>query len=344
MAKRTTSDFKTLSHNIKQKNFVPVYLLQGDEPYYIDQITKLLEDEVLQPHEKSFNFSILYGKDVNMREVIMAAKRYPMMSERQLIIVKEAQNIRKESWDDLIPYLENPLHSTLLVFALKNKKLDQRTKVYKLLNSFSVFNSDKLYENEIPNWIQSYLKEKNLMIDEVASQLISDFLGSDLAKIASAIDTMLINIPPQVKLINSKHIEEHIGINKDFTPFELTKALSTGDFKKAIQVVTYLGNNDSSKGNLLMILATLNGFFSKVLMFHDVAHKTPKDQAVYLGVSPFFVRDYKQAATRFSRDQVAHIMGLLKYFDLASKGVLATSADSGAQMRDLVIKIFNSKG
>jgi DNA polymerase-3 subunit delta len=316
--------------------------LQGEEPYYIDGICDLIEKYALKPEEKSFNQTVLYGKDANPKEIVMAAKRYPMMAERQVILVKEAQNIKKDLWESFINYLENPLKSTVLVFAYKSKKPDQRTKVAKLFQKYVTFNSDRLYDNQIPGWIERYIKNtKGLSIDIAASQMIADFLGNDLSKITNEIDKMLIQLPKEVQIINSKHVEESIGISKDFNVFELQKALSKGDFHKSIQIVNYLGANDSGKGNMIMVMTSLNQFFTKLLIFSEVRNKSPREQASALGIHEFFLNDYKFAANQFSTEKAEHCIDLIKYYDLKSKGVGATSADSSQLMRELILKIFN---
>lgn len=340
MAKNSPLEFERLSQAIHAGEFSPVYLLQGEESFYIDAISKLLEDCVIKPEEKSFNYSVYYGKDVSVKDIIMAAKRFPMMAKHQLIIIKEAQAIKKEHWEQLIPYLEKPLPSTVLVLNYKDKKMDQRTKISKLFLKYTVFNSEKLYDNQIPGWITSYIKKKGKHIDQQAAQLIADFLGNDLSKIANEVDKMFDQIPKEVQLVNTKHVEDSIGISKEFNPFELTKALAEKKFNKAIQIVNYLGENDSSKGNFIIVIATLSNFFQKLMIFHSLGTINPRDKAAAIGVNEFFLNEYNVAASTFSPDKVAKIIGLLKYFDLKSKGHEYTNASSIQLLREIVLRIF----
>jgi len=339
MSKNSLLDFERLANTVKVREFSPVYLLQGEEPYYIDSLTDLIENTVLTPEEKSFNQTILYGKEINVKDIIMAAKRYPMMSEHQLIIVKEAQNIKKDQWDDFINYLENPLKSTILVINFKAKKLDQRTRVSKLFQKYVVFNSDKLYDNQVAGWIDSYIRKKDKNIDTKAAQLIAEYLGSDLSKVANEIDKMLIQIPKEVQLINTKHVEENIGISKDFNVFELQKAIGQKNFNKSIQIINYFAS-DPNKNPLLLTISNLFSYFNKVILLHESKNIAPREQAMRLGVSEYFLSDYKLASSNFSKERLEHIIAILKYYDLKSKGVGGNSTPEGELMREMVIRIF----
>jgi DNA polymerase III subunit delta len=340
MSKDSTSDFERLVQKIKAREYTPVYLLQGEEPYYIDQLTHILEQTVLKPEEKSFNLTTFYGKDTTVRDIIMAAKRYPMMSTYQLIIVKEAQNLRKDQLDLFIPYLENPLKSTILVLNFKAKKIDQRTKVAKTFKNHTIFNSDRLYDNQIPSWVDRHIRTLGKHIEPQASQMIADFLGNNLQTISNEIGKMMVQVPEHVQIISTKHVEESIGINREFNVFELQKAIGENKFGKAIQIVTFLGENDASKGNFIAVISSLTHFFQKLLLYHQSKNSSPKEISTLLGVHEFFIKEYRAASQHFDIKKIEKAIGLLRYFDLKSKGVGATKADSSELMRELVFKIL----
>ncbi|MCO6495675.1 MAG: DNA polymerase III subunit delta [Bacteroidetes bacterium] len=330
-----------LANQVKIREFSPVYFLQGEETYYIDKLSSLIEETVLKPEEKGFNQSVLYGKDVKVKDIIMAAKRYPMGSEYQVIIVKEAQNLHKDQLDDFISYLENPLKSTILVINYKNKKIDQRTKVGKLFQKYAFMNCDRMYDNQVPMWIENYIKSKGLTIQSQAAMLIAEYLGNDLSKIENEIEKMLIQLPKEVQIINTKHIEENIGISKDFNVFELQKAIGENNYNKSIQIINYFAN-DPAKNPLLLTISNLFSYFNKILLFHEFKHLSPQELASKLGIHHFFLTEYKIAAANYGVERIDNILSLLKYYDLKSKGVGGNYTSEGDLMRELVIRIFSS--
>ncbi|MCK9480689.1 MAG: DNA polymerase III subunit delta [Bacteroidia bacterium] len=339
MAKNTEEDFKLLSNSIKNREFQPVYFLSGDEPYYIEKISDLIEETVLTPTEKQFNQTIMYGKEVKVKDIVMAAKRYPMMAEYQVIIVKEAQNLPKNQMDDFVPYLENPLKSTILVLNYKIDKLDQRTKVAKLFLKYGFFKSEKLYENKIPGWIEKYIRSLDKAIDSQASLLIAEYLGNDLGKIANEIDKMLLQLPKEVQLINTKHVEENIGISKDFNVFELQKAIGSNNFNKSIQIINYLANNPT-QNPFIVIIGNLFSYFKKILLYHEFKTLDARSLASKLGIHEFILTEYRMAAANFSSEKVEQVFAILKYYDLKSKGVGGNATPTGEMMREMVLKIF----
>jgi DNA polymerase-3 subunit delta len=283
--------------DIKQRKFQPVYFLHGDESFYIDLIADELEKTVLTEAEKGFNQTILYGKETDLVTLLSAAKRFPMMSEFQLVIVKEAQNIKfgkedKKDQDPFAAYLENPLRSTVLVFCHKYGSLDKRLKVAKLIDKHGVlFESKKLYDNQIADWVQKYVHSLNLKIEPKAAALIPEFLGNDLSKINNELEKLQI-ILPKSSTISPKDIEENIGFSKDFNNFELLKALGARNQLKAFQIVQYFAENQKANP-IVVTTSTVFGFYVKLLKYHGTKDKNPKNVAAVLGVSSFcFLLDF----------------------------------------------------
>src|SRR5690606_3267470 len=265
MANSVTSRFEQILGDIHKRKLTPLYFLEGEETYYLDEIVKAIEETVLKPEEKSFNQTVVYGKDISPVELKMAARRYPMMSEYQVLIVKEAQNFSKI--DDLDDYFEKPNESTILVFSYMGKKLDKRKRSGKLLSKYTFFTSERLRDYEIVPWIENYIRKKGKNIDPKATQLIADFLGSDLSKICNEIDKMLINLKDEVPIINTAHVEQNIGISKDYNIFELQKALGKCDFNKSVQIANYFAANEKLHPPI-SIIAGLYSFFSKIYIYH----------------------------------------------------------------------------
>lgn len=337
MANQTSIKFDQIIGDISRRKFTPIYLLEGDETFFIDEITKELEDKVLKPEEKSFNQTIAYGKDISPLEIKMAARRYPMMSEYQLLIIKEAQNLT--DIDLLEDYVENPMNTTILVLCYKGKKVDKRKKVGKLFSKYTHFTSERMRDYEITPWIERYIKGKGRHIDPKAVQLIADYLGNDLGKISNEIDKMLINVKADVPIIGVTHIEQNIGISKDYNIFELQKAIGQKNFNKTIQIANYFASN-TKQNPIIPIIANLFSFFSKVYTYHTVKSKPRKDIAIALGINEFFVEDYRQASVNFTPQMIEYIFGNLKYYDLRSKGVNDTGTDEGQLMIEMVVKIL----
>lgn len=277
-------------NDIKAGNIKPIYFLMGEEPYYIDKLSDYIELNVLSEDEKAFNQTILYGRDVTIEDVVSTAKRYPMMAERQVVIVKEAQDLTK-TIDKLENYVENPMLSTVLVFCYKYKTLDKRKKLPKLVAKSGVlYESKKLYENQVGDWIKRVLAGKKYSIEPKANAMLVEFLGNDLGKINNELEKLQIILPKDSK-ITPKHIEENIGFSKDFNNFELLNALGSKNQLKAYQIVQYF--SDNQKANPLVVTtSTVFGFFIKLLKYHGLKDRNPKNVATVLGVSPFFLKDY----------------------------------------------------
>jgi len=325
--------------NLKNKVYKPIYFLSGDEPYYIDLISDFIENNVLDESEKDFNQTILYGKETNMEIVISEAKRYPMMANNNVVIVKEAQHLSKEL-ELLSSYIKNPTPTTLLIFCYKYKKLDTRTKIGKKIKTETVFLTTKqLYDNQIPDWINKYLKTKNYQIQPQASLLMTEFLGTELSKIANAIDKLILNIPEQT-LITPELIEKHIGLSKDYNIFELTKALGNKDILKSNRIINYFAKNEKEHP-LVMILGGLYNYFTKILIYHYTKDKSRNNIASALKVNPFFVGDYQLAAKNYRIKKLVKIIEYLREYDLKSKGLNIGTPQDSELLKELIFKILH---
>ncbi|MBC7425099.1 MAG: DNA polymerase III subunit delta [Bacteroidia bacterium] len=339
MANAAVIKYEQILSDISKGKFSPVYLLEGEETYFIDALSHEIEEKALKPEEKSFNQIITYGKETKCLDLIMAARRYPMMAERQLIIVREAQNL--SDIEQLESYLENPMKSTVLVICYRGKKIDRRKKTGKLFSKYESITCDKLRDYEIGPIVEKYFSSKGYSIDHKARQLIIEYLGNDLAKITNEIDKMVLNLKPDVKSINFTHIEENIGISKEFNIFELQKALGSKQFNKAIQIVNYFATNPKNNP-LILIISSLYSYYSKIYSYQSMRTKSKKEIALALGVNEYFLDDYAQASSNYSPASIEKIFGLLKFYDLKSKGFNDTGTDQGQLMIEMVVRIFNS--
>lgn len=311
----------------------------GEEPYYIDRLTEYIEGNILTEEEKGFNQMVLYGKDVSIEDVISNAKRYPMMADRQVVIVKEAQELSR-SIEKLESYVENPQPSTVLVFAYKYKTLDKRKKVTKLIEKNGVvFESKKLYDNQVGDWIKRVLSGKNYAIEPKAAAMLVEFLGNDLSKINNELEKLMI-ILPQGSAITPKVIEDNIGISKDYNVFELRKALGERDQLKAYKIADYFAKNPKDNP-LVMTTGLVFGFFSQLLQYHGLKDKSPSNVARTLKVNPYFVKDYDIALRNYPMKKVSAIVGALRDIDVKSKGVGANSIPPGDLLKEMLVKIFN---
>lgn len=332
-------DVVKIVNDIKAGNIKPIYFLMGEEPYYIDKLSDYIEQNVLTEDEKSFNQTVLYGRDVSIEDIISTAKRYPMMAERQVVIVKEAQDLTK-TIDKLESYAENPMPSTVLVICYKYKTLDKRKRVTKeLAKSGLVYESKKLYENQVGEWIKRVLQGKNYTIEPKASAMLVEFLGTDLSKINNELEKLQI-VLPKGSLITAKHIEENIGFSKDFNVFELQNALGSRNQLKAYQIAQYF--SDNPKDNPMVVTTSLVfSFFIKLLKYHGLKDKNPKNVASVLGVNPFFLKDYDVALRNYPMKKVSQIVSILRDIDVKSKGVGANAMPNADLLKEMLVKIFN---
>jgi DNA polymerase-3 subunit delta len=332
--------YEEIINDIQKGMIKPIYFLYGDEPYFIDQISDYIEKNVLSEDEKGFNQMVLYGRDVDMSEVVSNAKRFPMMAERQVIIIKEAQDLSR-SIDQLEPYINNLVPSTVLVFNYKYKSPDKRKTVFKKLANVGVlFESKPLYENQVPAWISLYIKQKGYQMDPKAALMLVEFLGTDLSRIANELGKLFI-VLPLGHVISPKDVEDNIGISKDFNNFELRKAIGAKNVVKANQIIQYFAQNPKNNPTVVTI-SLLNAFFTQLLQFHSLTNKTDKNAvAALLKVNPFFVGDYMEAGKNYPMRKVSEIIGYLRDADMKSKGVGARDMDQDDLLKELVFKILH---
>lgn len=332
------TDIREIVSTIKKGSAKPIYFLMGDEPYYIDKISDYVEDTVLDETEKGFNQQVMYGRDVSVDDIIGAAKRYPMMAEKQVIIVKEAQDLSR-SIEKIASYAENPQPTTVLVFNYKYKKIDKRKALYKAISKTGVvFESKKLYDNQVSDWIRRVLSGQNYKIEPKAAIMLVEFLGTDLSKIANELEKLMLVLPKD-SIITDKHIEENIGISKDFNNFELRKAIGAKNIKKANRIINYFSENPK-KNPSVMTISLLNSFFTQLLLFHGLENKSKQSVAKALKINPYFVDEYFEAGRNYPMRKVAQVINFLRKADIQSKGVGANLHQDDV-LKELLFKILN---
>jgi len=325
--------------DLKNRIFKPVYFLAGEEPYYIDLITNYIEEKVLPEAEKAFNQMIIYGDDTNIPSIIDTARRFPMMASHQVIIIKEAQSLKK--LEDLVIYLEKPLLSTILVFSYKYKTLDKRTKLVKTLETHGVyFESARVRDYLIPGWIERYLMLKGIKTDPNASAMLTEYLGTDLHKIVNELDKLIITLPEGKPVITTSLIEKNIGISKDYNNFELQKAVGERNILKANMIVHYFADNPKDNPITLSI-ASLFAYFSKLLTYHYLTDKSKNNVAAALKVNPFFVKEYENSATKYNVTKTVQVISLLRTYDLRSKGYGDPGTEPGDLLKEMVYRILH---
>lgn len=326
-------------NDIKNGNIRPIYFLMGEEPYYIDKLSDYIDQNLLSEEEKGFNQTVLYGRDVSIEDIVSTCKRYPMMAERQVVIVKEAQELSR-TIDKIESYAENPTPTTVLVFCYKYKTLDKRKKVTKLLEKNGlVYESKKLYDNQVGEWIKRVLSGKGFTIEPKASAMLVEFLGTDLSKINNELEKLQI-ILPKGSTITSKHIEENIGFSKDYNVFELRKAIGERNQIKAYKIAKYFAENP--KDNPMVVTTSLVfSFFLQLLQYHGLKDKNPKNVASVLKVNPYFLKDYDVALRNYPMKKVSAIVAALRDIDVKSKGVGANSMPQHDLLKELLVKVFN---
>lgn len=325
-------------NDLKAGTIKPIYFLMGEEPYYIDKLTEYIENNILSEDEKGFNQTVIYGRDATIEDIVSNAKRYPMMAERQVVVVREAQELSR-TIDKLESYAENPQPTTVLVVAYKYKTLDKRKKLVKLIAKNGVlFESKKLYENQVGTWIQRLLQGSGYSIEPKANAMLVEFLGNDLSRISNELDKLQI-ILPKGHTITPKDIEYNIGFSKDFNVFELQNAIGSKDQLKAYKIAQYFADNP--KDNPLVVTVSLVfGFFVKILKYHGLKDKDPRSAAPVLGVNPFFMKDYEIALRNYPMKKVSSIVASLREIDVKSKGVGANSLSNHDLLKEMLVKIF----
>ena len=341
------ADFDDIVKKIKNKIYAPIYFLHGEEAYYIDELANLLEEKVLNETEKAFNQTIVYGKDVDSMAVTDAARRLPMMSEKQVVIVKEAQQMK--DLENLEKYANHTVPSTIMVICYKYGKYDARKKLVKTIEAKGgvVFESKKLYDNQVASWIHNYMKQKGFGIDDEASTMLADFLGTELSKVSNELSKLCLNLPAGIN-VNTKHVEDNIGISKEFNIYELQKALATKDFYKVNLIVNYFASNPKDHP-LVVMIGSLYSFYSKVFMAQSARNAPDKDLLAALYPEdvdkPFpkvswKIREYKQALQHYNRPQAENALLTLHNFDLKAKGLQNTSPE-GELMKELVWRLMH---
>ena len=332
------NEINTIVSDIKKGNLKPIYFLMGEESYYIDKISDFIEETVLDEAEKGFNQQVMYGRDATIEDIVGAAKRYPMMAERQVLIVKEAQDLSRNI-EKLVFYAENPQPTTVLVLNYKYKKLDKRKKLYKVIaKSGLILESKKLYENQVSDWIRRVLSGKNYQVEPKAAQMLVEFLGTNLSKISNELEKLML-ILPEGTIISPTHIEENIGISKDYNNFELRKAVGEKNVVKANRIIAYFAENPKNNP-LVMTISLLNSFFTQLLLFHSLDDRSKNSVAKMLGVNPFFVDEYFLAARNYPMRKVAQVIAFLRDADIKSKGVGANQTHKDI-LKELLFKILH---
>ncbi len=324
--------------------FAPVYFLQGDEPFYIDQISDFIEAKAIPEHEKGFNQVVMYGKDAPMNVILSNARRFPMMADRQVVIVKEAQNIpnlgKEETDTMLIKYIQNPLPSTILVFAHKYKNLDGRKPLSKELEKRAILvKTEKVKEHLLAGWVESFILGKGHKIDHQTAAFIADSIGNNLELISNEVGKMLINFSGPTQ-ITKDHIQQYIGINKEYNNFELVKAIGMKDVLKANKIIHYFAMNPKSHPLIPMISLIFN-YFSKVALIHGKPGASDADLAKVLAINPYFVKEYRVAAKNYPLGKVIDCLTYIYQADLRSKGVDAGGMDDAENLRELIFKIMH---
>ena len=340
MATSTKSSFESISNDIRRRQFKPIYLLMGDEGYFIDELTTLISDTLLTEVEKDFNMLTFYGVDSDVNIIISSARRFPMMSDHQLIIVKEAQQL--DQFELLDHYVKNPMLSTVLVINYKHGSVDKRKSLVKHIDKIGVvFESKKLYDNQIPAFITSWFREKEIGIDEKSAQMLTDHLGNEISKLIPQLQKLEVSLPEGARRVTSDLIEKNVGISKEFNNFELQKAIITKNVLAANRIVDYFSSNP--KDNPMMVtVAILFNYFSNLLECFWLSQKDEQSIMAALNMrSSFFVRDYMTGLRNYNAGKVMEIISDLRTFDARSKGVDNISASQGELLRELVYRMMH---
>lgn len=332
--------FEKIIKDIENRVFYPIYYLHGEESFFIDEISDKIADSVLNESEKDFDQMVLYGRDTDIAGIVANAKRYPMMASYQVLIVKEAQNLK--DIESLLPYAQNPQKTSILVFCHKYGKLDGRKKLGQFLKNDSnsvFFESAKKYDNQIPDWISERVSKKGYRINPESSFLISEHLGNDLSKIDNELKKLFISLNPG-EVISQELIEKNIGISKDFNVFELQKALGEKNIIKCNRIINYFAS-DLKNYPIQMVIPILFNYFTNLMTIHALTDKSPRNVASALSINPFFVNDYMSAFKNYSYNKLFQIVGYLREYDLKSKGVDNLSTEDGELMKELIFKILH---
>ncbi|MGB1080608.1 MAG: DNA polymerase III subunit delta [Flavobacteriaceae bacterium] len=329
--------YASVKSAISQRNFSPIYFLMGDEPFFIDDISRLLIDTVLPEEQRDFNQTILYGKDTSVDEIVSVCKRFPMMADYQLVVVREAHDLSR-SIEQLTAYTEQPQPTTILVICFKNKKLDKRKKLSKAIQKNGIIvETKKLYDNKLPSWIEQRVRAMKRNIDYKAVAVLAESVGADLGALSNQLEKLCL-IVSEGDTISSDHVEQHVGISKEYNNFELRKALGSGNVAQAFKIAHYFGRHPKQHP-LLGTINSLYKFFMQLLTYHGLPSKNPDAAAKALGVHPFFIKEIEQAARRYPLKSIVPILRMIKTSDLAAKGVDAVPISEGEALRQLIAKL-----
>ncbi|NLA50238.1 MAG: DNA polymerase III subunit delta [Bacteroidales bacterium] len=331
--------YEEIISDLRNRIFKPVYFLAGEEPYYIDLITDHIEQNVLPEADRPFNQMVLYGEDTTVSDIIEVSRRYPMMATHQVVIVKEAQSVRKI--EELAIYIERPLPSTILVINYKYRTLDKRTRLARLLDNHAVyFESNRLKDYQVPGWIERFLIGEGIKSEPDVSVMLGEFLGNDLHKIVNELNKLIITLPSDKPLISTRLVEKNIGISRDYNNFELQKAVGERNILKANMIVNHFASNPRDNP-LTLTIASLFSYFSKLLTYHYLTDKSKNSVAAALKINPYFVRDYESAAMTYSVTKTIQVVSLLRIFDMKSKGVGDVGSEAGDLLKELIFKILH---
>lgn len=331
-------EVKKIALDIKKGDVKPIYLLMGEEAFYIDKLSDYIPSQVLAEHEMAFNKVVLYGKDCKMVDVINQSKQYPMGSDRQVVVVKEAQHLTRD-FEEITAYANHPQPTTVLILCYKYKKVDKRKASYKALQKTAcILETKKLYENQIPNWIRTSVQNRGYHCAPIAAHLLAEYLGSDLSKIDKEIEKLTLVIEKGAE-ITPDLIEKHIGISKDFNNFELKKALGERNIQKTLNIIQYFYQNPK-ENPFVVTLGVLHNFFSQLMQYHTLSDHKPSHVASQLGISPYFVEEYTVAARNYPLKKVSQILATLRELDVKGKGVESGNMSHADLLKEMVYKII----
>lgn len=328
--------------NIKNKEVLPIYFFHGDEPYFIDLAVKALENDFLEEDEKAFNQTVVYGKDTSYQEILSLARQFPMMGDKQVIIVKEAQDLKLTEAESnaLETYVQNAVPSTVLVFAHKHKKLDSRKKVTKLLEkSGALFLSESVKEHLLPKWIADECLRLQIKTAPNISHLLAEYLGNDLSRIANEINKLKM-ILKAGEILDGTIVENHIGISKEFNVFELQKALGMKNANAAFKIAHFMGKNPKNNP-FVMLLGNLYNYFSNIIIYNTMVGQSPNAIASQMGINPYFLKDYAEASRFYPLKHATRVISILREFDMKGKGLGAVNMDDAELIKEMVYKIIN---
>ena len=330
-------EYKKILSNIKKEHYSPFYLLSGKENYFIDSISSILINKIVQKSSKEFDFTTFYGQDTSASEIIESARRFPMLSKYNLIIVKEAQNMRISEYDYLAKYISQPSKHSIIIFCYKNREFDKRKKLYKSVKIYGEFgNFGNINDSQLINWIRDRANNIGLEISPIATELLVSNIGNNLSRLESELKKLKI-IVSEGEIVNQEHIEKYIGISKDFNIFELQSAIGLGNFSKAFQIAKFLSSN-SKENPIILILGSLHTYYQKLILL-----KTAGNDISRVGINPYFIDEYKRVSERFSVKQISQALEYVMKSDLKSKGIGGYNKKDETVLEELILKLFSIK-